>query len=408
MSNFSTKTPIIELSPDQARKIVLLSQGIHKKQAFGSGKAGTLRAIEWLGYVQIDSISVVQRAHHHSLWNRVNGYQPTHLEQLLEDKQIFEYWAHAAAYLPIRDYRFSLARKHAIASGDRHWFDKDRKLAAHILQRITAEGPLQARDFEQRSQRNNGWWDWKPAKKALEQLFMEGELMVVKRQNFQKIYDLTVRVLPDGLDTSPPTADEYCSHLISRFLIANGIAKLEQVGYLRKGIKTSLEKQCEEMLENGQLIIVTVGSQRYLALPHVTKLLEKNISRTKVKILSPFDNLLIQRQRAKDLFDFDYHLECYLPAPKRRYGYFCLPLLWGQRFAGRMDIKMDRKAAVLNICHLHIETGKVEEFLIALQPSLTEFMSFNRARHLQIDKISSHITPHHQPTLQRFKQSLIT
>lgn len=392
------------LSPDQARKIVLLSQGIHKQPLSADGKkqrgkSAALSAIEQLGYIQLDSISVVQRAHHHSLWNRVGSYQPNHLDQLLKDKQVFEYWSHAAAYLPMHDYRFSLPRKQAIAGGDKHWFDKDDKLMQEIVQRITVEGPLQARDFEQDTEKKSGWWDWKPAKKALEQLFIQGELMVAERQGFQKVYDLTERVLPAGIDTSTPDNEEYCQHLITRFLTANGIAKAEHFGYLLKGIKTPIKKQCEQMFANGQLIKVQLNQQDHYALPGVTDLLNQSLSRTKVKILSPFDNLLIQRKRTKELFDYDYQIECYVPADKRRYGYFSLPLLWGQRFAGRMDAKMDRKTGTLKLVHLHIETNKAEAFLVALKPTLTAFMAFNDAQQLQIERISSSVETFNQSTV---------
>ena len=331
---------------------------------------------------------MVERAHHHSLWNRVNNYHSTQLEQLQQDKQIFEYWSHAAAYLPMRDYRFSLPRKRAIASGDKHWFDKDPQLAQQILQRITAEGPLQAKDFEHKTQRNTGWWDWKPAKKALEQLFMEGELMVVKRQGFQKVYDLTERVLPSNINTTIPSDNEYYQHLISRFLSAHGIAKPEHICYLLKGIKATIKKHCEQMLAAGQLISVEVNKQQYYALPDVTDLLSQSLTRNKVKILSPFDNLLIQRKRTLELFGFDYQIECYVPADKRQYGYFSLPLLWGQQFAGRMDVKMNRKSGILQVKHLHLETPKIDEFLQALKPSLQQFMLFNLAQQLQVDRVS--------------------
>ncbi len=377
-----------ELTLAQARKIALLSQAIHKPLKVNSGKNALLDAIEQLGYVQIDSISVVERAHHHSLWNRVNNYHSTQLEQLQQDKQIFEYWSHAAAYLPMRDYRFSLPRKRAIASGDKHWFDKDPQLAQQILQRITAEGPLQAKDFEHKTQRNTGWWDWKPAKKALEQLFMEGELMVVKRQGFQKVYDLSERVLPSNINTTIPSDNEYYQHLISRFLSAHGIAKPEHICYLLKGIKATIKKHCEQMLAAGQLISVEVNKQQYYALPDVTDLLSQSLTRSKVKILSPFDNLLIQRKRTLELFGFDYQIECYVPADKRQYGYFSLPLLWGQQFAGRMDVKMNRKSGILQVKHLHLETPKIDEFLQALKPSLQQFMLFNQAQQLQVDRVS--------------------
>jgi len=187
------------------RRIALNQQGLLKNDSFGRGKAATLRAIEHLGYVQIDTISVVERAHHHVLWSRVSNYQPKFLDRLVRQRNLFEYWYHAAAWLPMRDFRFALPRM-AQTNGERNWFkSSERKLIGHILKRVREEGPLRARDFEDTRKGKKQWWDWKPAKQALEQLFMQGELMVSGRQGFQKVYDLRERVLPDWVDTRQPT-----------------------------------------------------------------------------------------------------------------------------------------------------------------------------------------------------------
>lgn len=362
-----------------------MSQGLHQKKRWGKGVDGTLRAIERLGYIQIDTISVVERAHHHALWSRVQNYQTQHLTRLLENRDIFEYWSHAAAYLPIRDFRFSLPRKHAIKTGmERHWHERNPKKMSHVLKRFEAEGPLSSRDFaDSKHSGQSGGWDWKPAKVALEQLFMEGDLMVSKRQGFQKIYDLTERVLPSNVDTRMPSESEFLRHLITRYLCANGIGTATHISYLRKGLKSKIETRCAQMLEDGELIEVAltnrrIKNQRYYALSSISDLLSKPLSQKKVKVLSPFDNVLIQRKRTLELFDFDYQIECYVPAAKRQYGYFCLPLLWGQDFAGRMDAKMDRKSGVLNIINLHLETEKTDEFMQALEAPLNQFLAFNQ------------------------------
>ena len=211
-------------SSAKLRRIALNQQGLLKADSFGRGKAATLRAIEHLGYVQIDTISVVERAHHHVLWSRVSNYQPKFLDQLVKERKVFEYWFHAASWLPMRDYRFALPRMNR-QNGERGWFENcDKKLVAHILQRVREEGPLRARDFEDTRKGKKQWWDWKPAKQALEQLFMQGELMVSARQGFQKVYDLPQRVLPDWVDTRLPTLDEYAGYLINTTLRAHGFA----------------------------------------------------------------------------------------------------------------------------------------------------------------------------------------
>jgi len=377
------------LSLKEVQKAILISQGIYSNNKMGKGKEATYKTIEAMNYVQIDSISVVERAHHHSIWNRTENYNSTHIEQLLEDKQIFEYWSHAASYLPMIDYRYSLPRKNAFAQGEQHWFSKDKASMSHVLERIKNDGPLQAKDFKDTRESKTGWWDWKPAKKALEQLFMEGELMVVKRQGFQKVYDLTNRVLPSHIDSSIPTDEEYYQHLIINYLQANAIGTPEQITYLLKGIKKPVQQHCKQMLEEGMLITVKVANLSYFALPTINDLLKKKLSRNKVKILSPFDNLLIQRKRTKALFNYDYQIECYVPAHKRKIGYFSLPLLWGSKFSGRMDAKMDRKLGILNILNLHLETEEMDEFIVDLKKTLDNFLLFNKGTNINIFKITS-------------------
>ena len=213
------------LSITEARKLVLLSQRIPPKKHAGKPVDASLSAIEQLGYVQIDTISVIQRTHHHTLWNRNPQYLSSHLETLMAEKKIFEYWSHAAAYLPMRDYRFSLPRKHAIKSGkDNHWYTRDEKLMKSVLKRIENEGPLMAKDFDTKVKRM-GEWQTRPIKQALENLYMQGELMIPYRVNFHKVYDLSERVLPDNIDTSIPGPEEHARFLITRYLLANGLGK---------------------------------------------------------------------------------------------------------------------------------------------------------------------------------------
>ena len=306
------------LSMQQAIKLVLLSQRLPPVKQTGSATAATLSAIEHLGYIQIDTISVIQRAHHHTLWNRNPRYKASQLDQLIADKQVFEYWSHAAAYLPLRDYRFSLPRKHALASGEQnHWYERDDSLMKLVLKRITTEGPLMAKDFEYTGKRA-GEWKTKPAKRALEYLFMQGELMVPYRVNFHKVYDLTERVLPEDTDTTLPDPEEYARFLITRYLQANGMGQSAEITYLLKNTKPLVSATLQEMVSNGELLQINAGSNSYYVLPASLDLLSKPLARSKLKILSPFDNLVIQRKRMQTLFDFNYLIECYVPEVKRQ------------------------------------------------------------------------------------------
>ncbi len=367
------------LSTQQARKLVLLSQKLPPTKTTGSAVSATLSAIEHLGYIQIDTISVIQRAHHHTLWNRNPRYKNDHLDQLVREKKVFEYWSHAAAYLPMRDYRFSLMRKQALANGDlEHWYKRDKKMMNSVLRRIATEGPLMAKDFDHGGEKT-GEWNSKPAKRALETLFMQGELMAPYRDKFHKVYDLTERVLPGEIDTTPPSADEYARFLITRYLQANGLGRPAEMAYLLKKTRQLIVTTAKDMALSGEVLELRVGDHHYYTLPSTLQLLDRPLARSKLKILSPFDNLLIQRKRASMLFNYDYLLECYLPASKRQHGYFSLPILWDGRLVARMDCKADRKQSLLNIHLLSLEPGigDLESFGLALSKELKMFLAFN-------------------------------
>lgn len=387
------------LSIPQARKLILLSQKLPPKTQPGTPIAATLSAIEHLGYIQIDTISVIQRAHHHTLWNRNPRYKPTHLDQLVANKNVFEYWSHAAAYLPFRDYRFSLPRKHALKTGDQsHWYDRDERMMKLVLKRITTEGPLMAKDFEHTGKKI-GEWKTKPAKRALEYLFMQGDLMIPNRVNFHKVYDLTERVLPQGTDTAIPTPQEYARHIITSYLRANGIGQLAEMTYLRTRTKPLITATIKEMLSTGELLQININQKTYYTLPDSLELLDKPSTRSKLKILSPFDNLVIQRKRMQHLFEFDYLIECYVPQHKRKYGYFSLPILWDGKLVARMDCRADRKESTLHINHLALEptAPKSEALLLALQKELKPFLKFNNCTKLHLHKTTpTNLKPHLQ------------
>ncbi|HDZ07964.1 winged helix-turn-helix domain-containing protein [Pseudohongiella sp.] len=365
------------------RRMALIAQGLLQSQPFGRGLAGARNAIDHLGYVQIDTISVVERAHHHVLFSRVPGFKPAMINQLMRSRDIFEYWSHAAAFLPMADFRFSLPYKHAIKSGKTHWFrHRDDKLMRELLARIRSDGPLRSRDIDAGDRKQAGWWDWKPAKKALEQLYMQGDLMVSDREGFQKSYDLTERVLPAGVDTQMPTLEEFSAHLMEQQLRCHGLVSLKGLTYLRRNaeLRSAVKNLVDERLTQGQLQQVGVSNGDVFVLP--AGALDKRLPRVpdRLLILSPFDNSVIQRDRLKALFDYDYQIECYVPAAKRQYGYFCLPLLYRDEFIGRMDCKAHRKTGELEIKSLYLESyGFDEETVIAaLVDAVQEFCRFQQ------------------------------
>ncbi len=365
----------------RVRRHALAAQGLLHARPFGSGLTGAHQAIRHLGYVQIDSIAVVERAHHHVLHSRVPGFAPAMTDELLRRRAIFEYWAHAAAFLPMDEFRFSLPYKQAIARGQTHWFrNPDSRLMKELLARIRADGPLKSRDLETGASRGAGWWDWKPAKKALEQLYMQGELMVSDRDGFQKTYDLTERVLPAQVDTRVPDAAAMAEHLLAQQLRSAAFVSARSLGYLRRipGLRDAIKALLAQKLGAGELqqLRLATGEVYYCE----AGLLERPLPRSKdrVLILSPFDNSVIQRDRLNALFGFPYQLECYLPESKRRFGYFCLPLLYRDRFVGRMDAKAHRRNGQFEIRQLHVEAQGLDEaaFLAALATALREFIRF--------------------------------
>ena len=384
------------------RRIALDRQGLLKSNSFGRGKQAVLRVLERLGYVQIDTISVVARAHHHVLWSRIDNYQPKFLDRLVSERKVFEYWSHAAAWLPMSDYRFALPRMRKL-NGERDWFpDCDRKLQAEILQRIETDGPMRARDFVDPNHRSDGWWEWKPAKQALEQLFMQGELMISTREGFQKVYDLPQRVLPDWVDTREPDIDEFATHLIDCSLRAHGFASLVSMTYLRKGqqLRAAVQRQLAARIEDESLTTVNLKNSSKLYID--PNLLDSRAPRcsAQLHILSPFDNVVIQRQRGRELFDYDYQIECYLPESKREFGYFCLPMLYRDRFVGRIDCKAHRTQACLEIKSLHLEHRPDDAFSDAFRREILSFAAFNGCDEIRITAADSN------PFLQTLRSSL--
>lgn len=369
--------PPLSISPREARQLVLSSQLLNISSPRAEVSKNTQQIIEQLGYVQIDTISVVERAHHHTLWIRNLTYKAPQLDKLLEQKLIFEYWSHAAAYLPMRDYRFSLWRKQAFLNGQlEHWYERDIRLIHEVLARIRAEGPLMAKDFGKTEKATD--WQSKPSKRALEYLFMQGDLMIPYRKNFHKVYDLTERVLPSTIDTRPPSEQEYVDYLILHYLRAQGLAQETDFGHLIKHIKPVIKQAIKRLLAEGQLIELKLNQQTWLSTPKNLEGLNRPTT-TSLKILSPFDNLVIQRERLRKLFEFDYQIECYIPEAKRKYGYFVLPILWQDELVARLDCKAERKERrlVINQVWTEAKLQQPDEFWNALLAALQQFAQFN-------------------------------
>lgn len=376
------------------KQLTLFNQGLGKTSRFAKGMDGTLQAIEHLGYVQIDTISVVERAHHHILWSRVPDYELSHLNSLVGERQIFEYWYHAASYLPMKDYRYALPAMMSVRNGESRYFNKgDQHLMNEILARVRAEGKIRLRDIDKNNKKSLGnWWNTGPGRRAFEQLYMQGDLMICERNGMEKVFDLTERCLSENIDLSMPTLYEYAQYLFNNTLRAHGAFTWKQLVHLKKNdlkeiMRIVLKEQIDAgvvsaiKLENGQTLYVDVAA------------MEQKVSTDfGLKILSPFDNSLIHRDRLASLFEFDYRIECYVPAAKRVYGYFCLPILYQDELVGRVDCKAHRSIKELEVISLHLEkTVKNKElFFFELEQELKRFAAFNQCSTIN-DKVIKRI-----------------
>lgn len=374
----------------QLRQIAVLKQCLVKSEPLGAANSAVHHLIEHLGYVQIDTLSVVERAHHHVLWSRLPQYEQDSLNTSLAEKAIFEYWYHAAAYLPMRDYRYALLQMALVRSGQHRYFGRgDKNLMREILARVKSDGPIRQRDMDRSRHGSNGqWWNWGAGRRAMETLFMQGDLMICARHGMEKVYDLAENCLPDGVDLTLPTLHEYASYLLETTRRAHGVFTWKQLMHLRTGaaLRTAMREVLDQALAQDvfQTLVLDSGETVYVETAALACL--PSSFGAEVKILSPFDNLVIHRERLSALFAFDYRMECYVPAPKRVYGYFCLPILYGDQLVARVDCKAHRSERRLEVLSLHLESHNIDRahFFAGLDQALQHFADFNQCPMLDV------------------------
>jgi uncharacterized protein YcaQ len=377
------------LSPTQARKIILHAAGLSKHAQFGKGKQAVYKFIDHLGFVQIDTNYVVERAHHHAIASRVPGYKPEWLDQLQTDGKIFEFWTYAAGIIPMYNFRFSLPVKAGFLSGRKPLTQAEINMMKKVLDRISREGPLRARDFENdRVTKSLGWWDWRPSKLALERLHLDGRLMTIRRKDFQKVYDLPENIIPGDIDTAMPTDAEFARHVIRRSLKALGIAYLKDIAWSARYVKNSIKEELEKLVDEGEVCKVEVAGLTGAPLYMLPEYKRRKIDLAgDVFILSPFDVLNVYRHRLRNFFNFDYQVECFVPEAKRKYGYFSLPVLVGDTFVARMDSKADRKQRTLTIHNLHFEPVKLSRpKVVSICNAIKTFAKFNQCEVITLKK----------------------
>ncbi len=391
-------TSPLKITSTQARRLALHASLLYGKSQLPKKKEGVLAVINHLGYIQMDTISVVERAHLHILWTRCPDFKPEYLHQLQsEDRNIFEYWGHAMSYLPMEDYRFYMHSFKRFNKPDGKWskirFEITKTLRPKILKRIKNEGALGSKDFENSSgKKANGWWDFKPAKIALELLYWQGKLMISERQNFHRKYDLTERVLSNHINTKPPTQKEQAQFWIYRALQSLGVASVSDIKkHLYHCDKTLITNEVKKLVKSSKLLPITIDdiSETYYAIKDNFETIypiKKQVD--KLHIISPFDNAVINRDRLQRLFDFTYTIECYVPKPKRKFGYFVHLISWGDKFVGRLDMKADRKAKELIVHNIFLEDSfkLTESFSKALEKKLKLYAKFNNCTTISLSQ----------------------
>ena len=364
---------ILKITAEQARRLVLWRQGLADRPQRRLTPEGVADLIERLGFLQVDSISTVERAHHMILFARNRSYRPELLRRALEvDRRLFEHWTHdVAAILPMRFYPYWKLRfereRHVVERRFRRWHgDAHQDELGRVLDLVRAQGPIMARDLATaRARPAGGWWDWHLGKTALEYLWRTGRLAIARRQGFQKVYDLAERVIPEAARQDEPDHDALIDWACRTALERLAIASPREIARFF-GLVTIAEARDwgERNLGRAAVSAIVVSAndaspRRQLAHPDLEQLLARLPEPpARLRVLSPFDPLLRDRARLERLFAFDYRIEVFVPAARRTYGYYVFPLLERDRLVGRIDLRADRAADVLEVNGLWMEPGR--------------------------------------------------
>ncbi len=346
-----------------ARKLLLHGQGLLGSPQGKASPARVRQIIGELGFLQIDSINVLERAHHITLGTRLDGYRPSMLREALEDERwLFEDWTHDASVIPIEHYAHWHCRRLRFIQGiqNSHWWQErlgcePQVLFDKILKRIEQEGALPTRAFKDPQRERQKWWGWSPVKASLEHLWRSGILAISRREKFEKVYDLTERVIPEVYRTAISAKEETLAWSTSMALKRLGCASSRELAQYWNIFKApEVDAWCRSHLTESTEL---EGRHYWLRSDWLQVLETLPDAPKRLRLLCPFDPLIRDRSRLKRLFDFDYRFEAFVPAPKRLYGYYVLPMLMGEHIVGRADLKHDRKASRLVVKGLWWEPG---------------------------------------------------
>ncbi|WP_425290645.1 winged helix-turn-helix domain-containing protein [Devosia lucknowensis] len=329
------------------------AQRLDEAQPFGAGPAAAQAAIEQLGYVQIDTINVIERCHHHILFSRIPGYRRADLAALQSaEKSIFEYWTHALSYVPTSDLNLFMPAMRAYRDQPSAWFGSVTKAeVSAMVKRLKADGPLSIRDIDDDElvDKTHPWASRKPSKRVLQLMFYQGLVAISAREGMVKTYDLIERHFGWDKAPRPATERQVTAYLLERALRSQGVVSMDSICHLNAPAKKAVAELIAARVKARKLVPVTIeGAEK---VPHWTTpaALDQTAATpaNRVHILSPFDPLIIQRKRLKLMFGYDHIFEAYVPAAKRRYGYFALPVLVDDRVVAAADLKTDRQAGKL-------------------------------------------------------------
>ena len=380
----------MELTLPEVRATLLAAQGLLAPVEQPAEKVDVIAAIRRMAALQIDAINVVARSQYLVLWSRLGRYEPRWLDELLAEGALFEYWSHAACFVPIEDfplYRHAMLRGSALPYPSRWahaWIAANPEVVGRVLAHIREHGEVRTGAFERTDGQAGGWWNWKPEKAALESLHTTGELMIARRENFQRVYNLRERLLPDWDDARALGADAARRALVLRAVRSLGVAAARWVPPYFKLGKRGIAALLEELVASGELTRARVADWPepvYLdpaGVAHLNAIRAGAARPARTTLLSPFDPVIRDRERALELYGFAYRIEVYTPAAKRRYGYFTLPILHRDTLVGRLDPKVERKAGRLVIRAAHLEPGvPLDESLVGgLAAALRDLAAF--------------------------------
>lgn len=382
----------------QARHMFLERQGLSRPPNRLLGRDGLLDLIHDLGFVQVDSIQTVERAHHQILFSRSQTYRREHLTALLEEhRSLFEHWTHDAsiipsAFFPFWKHRF-VRREARIRENWGKWQGEGYDSAVEeTYRRIREHGPVMAREVKAEDHKSGGWWNWHPSKTALEFLWHTGKLAIARRENFQKVYDLAERVIPHDHFAAEVEHADFVDWACRAALTRLGFATSGEIAAFfdlvtPQEAKVWVASHRDELTE---IELQTVDGRKrpsFVFAKQLPSFLEAPEPPARLRVLSPFDPLLRDRDRAERLFGFNYRIEVFVPEPKRQYGYYVFPLLEADRMVGRIDMKADRRAGALLVKRLWWEpairasAGRLEKLEAELQ-RLARFSGVERVEFL--------------------------